>query len=243
MHSPFVYRLVKEVLDDRKSYYIFDALEAERRRLLHSNEVIEVTDLGAGSQRNTGKHRKVSEIARHSLKYPRYARLLFRLIQHLNYKRVLELGTSLGITTAYLTAAAEEVVSLEGCTEQSRVAADVANGLGLAGRMRLLTGAFDDLLLHPEVVGVHDAPRCFDLIFIDGHHRGDALLRYVNKLQAHLNPGGCMVIDDINWSADMRQAWNKLIQREDFTLSIDLFEMGLLFTELDMVRQHFVLRY
>lgn len=238
-----MFSLVNEVLNPSKTYYVFDAIEAQRSALLQSHEVIAVTDLGAGSHTGAGRERKVAHIARTALKSPRYAQLLFRLIQHLGYRRVLELGTSLGVTTAYLAAASDEVVSLEGCKEHTRIAKGVAKNLGLAGRMTVLTGAFDDLLLHPLVSGTVGSSPGFDLIFIDGHHRGDALLRYVSKLRPHLNEGGCLVIDDINWSADMRRAWERLRREEEHVLTLDVFEMGLIFTDLDMARQHFVLRY
>jgi predicted O-methyltransferase YrrM len=238
VHSPFVYGLVTEVLCDRKRYYAFEPIEAQRARWRASDATIEVNDLGAGSKSLKKRQRRVKDIAQTSLKRPKHARMLFRLIQYCHFKRVLELGTSLGVTTAYLAAAAEEVISLEGCRETIRLAQDTLNNLKLNDRVQLLCGDFDDLLLHPAVQA---AP--FDLIFIDGNHRGEALLRYVKKLQPLLSEGGCFVVDDIYWSNDMQQAWIKLKNDLSYQLSIDVFELGLLFTGLDRVKQHFTLRY
>lgn len=237
VHSPFVYQLVEEVLNDQREFYAFEVLEAQRKKLLASDEVIQVTDLGAGSKVLKGDQRRVGDIAKTAVKAPKYARMLFRLIAHEKYTSVLELGTSLGITTAYLASAAQKVVSLEGCPQHLRIASQVADDLGLTGRMTFLNGDFDDLLVHPAVQAE------FDLIFIDGNHRGDALLRYFRKLRPLLRDGGCFVIDDIHWSADMFETWEQLRRDEHFELSIDLFELGLLFSGRDMVKQHFVLRY
>lgn len=237
VHSPFVFQLVEEVLNEQREFYAFEALEEQRQKLLASQEVIQVTDLGAGSKVLKGNQRMVGDIAKTAVKAPKYARLLFRLIAHEKYTSVLELGTSLGMTTAYLASAAQKVVSLEGCPQHLRVAAQVADELGLTGRMTFLNGNFDDLLIHPAVQAE------FDLIFIDGNHRGDALLRYFKKLRPLLRDGGCFVIDDIHWSPDMFEAWEQLRSDEHFELSIDLFELGLLFSGRDMVKQHFTLRY
>lgn len=237
VHSPFVYRLVEEVLNDQKRFYPFDAVEKQRRSLQKSNEIIEVLDLGAGSHRKSGKNRKVSDIATSALKRPKYARLLFRLINHCKYSQVLELGTSLGITTGYLAATSAHVVTLEGCPETQRIAHSTIKTLGLDESVTFILGAFDKSLSHPAVQAE------FDLIFIDGHHIGSAMLNYYHQLRSRLKPGGCIVIDDINWSKDMRNAWQTLLASTDLNLRIDLFEMGLLIDRPEMEAQHFTLRY
>jgi predicted O-methyltransferase YrrM len=237
VHSPFVYRIIENVLDDDRQYYAFDAIKHLRRDLLASKERITVTDLGAGSKHFTSPERMVADIAKTAVKAPKYAQMLFRLAQLEGYTSVLELGTSLGITSAYLAAATKSVVTLEGCPQHVRLAKQHAEKLGLTGRMTFLQGNFDDLLIHPAVQAE------FDLIFIDGNHRGDALKRYVTNLRPQLRDGGCFVIDDIHWSPDMQQAWDEISQHEDYQLSIDLFELGLLFTGRDMVKQHFTLWY
>ena len=58
-----------------------------------------MVDYGAGSTGNTST---VSGIARRSLKRPKHARALAALAAHLPSQATLELGTSLGLTSAYL---------------------------------------------------------------------------------------------------------------------------------------------
>ena len=237
-HSPFAYALIEEVINPKKQYYAFDAIEDERMRLLGSSERIAVTDLGAGSKRLKGHLRSVSDIAATAVKRPKYAQLLFRLVQHLHYRDVLELGGSLGITTAYLAAAAERVTSIEGCSEHIRLAGEVHRRLQLNGKITLINDAFDRALGHPA----EGEKKNYDLIYIDGDHRGEALLRYVELLLPRLNATGCLVVDDINWSADMHAAWETLRADPRFEVSVDLFEMGLLFLPRGIEPQHFVLR-
>lgn len=237
VHSPFVYRFVEEVLNDRKRYYPFHALEAERSKLLRNTEMIAVRDMGAGSRIHKSANRSVAAIASSALKRPKYARLLFRLVNHLKYQDVLELGTSLGITSAYFAAAGARVVTLEGCGNTLQIAAASFEDLELSNLITCIEGPFDSTIHHPAVQAE------YDLIFIDGHHIGAAMLAYYTELRKRLKPGGCMVIDDINWSRDMRDAWKSLLATTDLNLQIDLFEMGLLIDRPEMKAQMFTLRY
>ncbi|MDG1262676.1 MAG: class I SAM-dependent methyltransferase [Flavobacteriales bacterium] len=237
-HSAFIFDLFEHVFDEGIVFYSFEAIENERARLKGSNEVIDVLDLGAGSKFQSSSQRKISQIARTALKRPKYARLLFRLCNHLNYHNVLELGTSLGVTTAYLSHAVSSgsVYSIEGSKSIWEKAVEVGNNLNLRN-VHYLNGAFSEVV--PSIL----EKKTFDLIFIDGHHQGDALIEYVEMVQDDLNPDGCLVVDDINWSPDMQEAWQKLVQSPTFSLSLDFFEMGLLFKKEGMVKQHHVIKY
>lgn len=234
-HSPFLFTLFEEVFNEEKHYYVFDAIERERMRRWNDDRSIEVEDLGAGSRAMKGSSRSIASIAKHSAKRPKYARMLFRLIHHQDYTRVLELGTSLGLTTAYLAAAAKETISVEG---SSSLAEEAKGTLERTKQFaQVIHSSFDDYLKSL------DPRERFDLIFIDGHHEGEALLNYFTLLKPHLNDNGCFVIDDINWSADMQRAWQALIQDDAFELKLDLFELGLLFKREGMVPQYHQIRY
>ena len=112
LHSPFVYELYNEVIRDTRHYYAYDRVEALRARMLVSDQVIRVTDFGTGAGQPAA--RKAAFIARRYATPQRFARLLFRLVNRARPVYILEMGTSLGITTAYLAAAnsASQVVTL-----------------------------------------------------------------------------------------------------------------------------------
>jgi predicted O-methyltransferase YrrM len=233
-HSDFIYKLFREVFYDSKAFYAFPKIEESREALLKSNQTIQFLDLGAKGDGQV-RQRKVADMARKSLKHPRYARLLFRLIHFMRYKQCLELGTSLGITTLYMSYACEgEVTTIEGSPEVSMLAQSNAKQHARKN-IHFRMGSFDELL--PQL------NQTFDFIFIDGDHRGEAVLKNVQMLLPSLSENGCMVIDDINWSGDMNQCWKELCASNDFNLSMDLFELGLLFRAPGMAKQHFVARY
>ena len=104
LHSPFVYQLYEDVILEQKPFYAYDIIESLRAKMLISEEEIESIDFGTGKNQYPVK-RKVSFIARRFSSPLRSARLLFRLVDRFRPGYILEAGTSLGITTAYLASA------------------------------------------------------------------------------------------------------------------------------------------
>ena len=64
--------------------------------------VLEILDLGASSSYFNTHKRTISQVAATSLAPPQMCQLLSRLIAHSHSKQIMELGTSMGITTLYL---------------------------------------------------------------------------------------------------------------------------------------------
>ena len=104
-HSPFVYKLVDEVIYDFSAKKVYEDIELQRKKLLNDDTLLTITDMGAGSQLNKNRQKKVSELAKNALKSPRLAQLIYRLAKQHPAQKIIELGTCLGITTAYLAKA------------------------------------------------------------------------------------------------------------------------------------------
>ena len=207
-------------------------IELERSRLLEDQNEVPPLDLGAGSQ---SKARTVAEIAQSALKRPRHARALAGLASYLDAAVVLELGSCLGITTAYLGKHAASVTTIEGNPMLVGHAKDIWRRLNVQN-VTSIVGDFDDVL--PSL-----PPQQYDLIFIDGNHRGAALIRYVNKLAPCLSEKGVIVCDDIHWSRDMEAAWDELIQENRWSLRIDFYEWGLLTANPSLAREFHRIRF
>ena len=207
-------------------------IEQERSRLLHDQNDVPPLDLGAGSQ---SKARTVAEIAQNALKRPRHARALAGLARHLDAVGVLELGTCLGITTAYLGKHAASVTTIEGNPALAKHSEDVWQRLNVQN-VTSIVGNFDDVL--PSL-----PPQQYDLVFIDGNHRGSALLQYVNELAPYLTEKGVIVCDDIHWSRDMESAWDELIQENRWSLRVDFYEWGLLTANPSLASEFHCIRF
>ncbi|OGX88430.1 SAM-dependent methyltransferase [Hymenobacter lapidarius] len=239
LHSPFVFGLYTSVVRHTGRYGAYEALEARRQELLASPTTISVTDFGAGSHTDAGAQRGVAAIARTAAKPPHLAQLLFRLVNYFRPATILELGTSLGLTTAYLAAAdsRSRVVTLEGCPNVAAVARETFSRLHL-GNVEVVEGNIDDTLA--PTLSALTAP--LDFAFFDGNHRYEPTLRYFEQCLAHRRDESVFVFDDIHWSADMERAWEVIKAHSDVTITVDLFYIGLVFFRTGQPKQHFSLR-
>src|SRR5215467_13569827 len=108
IHSPFVYKFIRQILMDGRSYDAYMKIEKFRRKLSADKREIQVTDWGAGSHGKNGLNKSVAEIANRSLSTRKFGRLLFRLSNYYQAGTIIELGSSLGISTAYLASGREK---------------------------------------------------------------------------------------------------------------------------------------
>lgn len=243
VHSPYLYSLIDNVIDDTSnSYYVWQDIELCRVALLLSTKSIYVEDYGTG----VSGTRRLSAIARTSLKPARQAQLLFRLVNFLFHEKgaplyIVELGTSLGLTTAYLAAVdrRNRVVTYEGSSTIADVAKQQWRILGL-DNITCIEGNIDDTLFNSARVKENDK---VDFIFLDANHSYEATLRYFEQLLSVVGEKTMMVIDDIHSSPDMDRAWWRIKHHEWVTSSFDLFDFGILFFDEHYLRRHYRLRY
>ena len=147
IHSPFVYRFVREVLMDRNQYPVYFIAESYRKRLLNNLDSIEVIDLGAGGKDKSIKQKQISTIAKSALKPPKYSQMLYRFASTYSCRNIVELGTSLGVTTCYLahTPHLESITTIEGAPQIATFASLQFNLMKLQN-VKFVTGNFDNTL-------------------------------------------------------------------------------------------------
>lgn len=239
LHSPFVFGLYTSVVRHTGAYGAYEAIEARRQTLLSSPASLSVTDFGAGSHTGAGAQRRVADIARTAAKPPHLAQLLFRLANYFRPATILELGTSLGLTTAYLAAADSQhrVVTFEGCPNVAAVARETFAALDL-GNIDIVEGNID----HTLAIALTGLPGPVDFAFFDGNHRYEPTLRYFELCLTHRTDDSVFVFDDIHWSAEMERAWEVIKSHPDVTITVDLFYVGLVFFRKGQPKQHFWLR-
>jgi predicted O-methyltransferase YrrM len=238
-HSPFVYKLVDEVIYDFYAKSDYHDIEEQRKKLLNDDTRITVTDLGAGSHLNKNRTKAIKEIAKNALKTPRLAQLIYRLAKHNNPSSIIELGTCLGITTAYLSKAcpAADIVSIEGCPETAKKAYQNFQDLEL-DNVELQVGNFDELL--PKVI---EEATQLDFVYVDGNHRKDATLNYFNWCLPKVHENSLLIFDDIYWSKGMKEAWEQIKSHPEVTVTIDLFWIGLVYFKKGQAKEHFKIKF
>lgn len=240
IHSPFVFDFVKKVMNDNTAYPVCQSIEKIRKQLLTDSTVIEVEDFGAGSSIIKTNKRVVSAIAASSLKPKKYAQLLYRMVQYYKPEKIVELGTSFGITTAYLASAnaASKVFTCEGSGAIAIIAKQNFEALHL-NNVQVTEGDFTKTL-SPLLASLHTV----NFAFADGNHRKEPTLQYFQQLLNYSTNTTILVFDDIHWSAEMEEAWAIIKNHERVTLTIDLFFIGIALINPDFkAPQHFIIRF
>ncbi|KIC89450.1 SAM-dependent methyltransferase [Flavihumibacter sp. ZG627] len=240
IHSPFVFSFIRDVLNDNRKYNCYGRIELIRSRLLNDQRQLVVEDLGAGAGRGGGRERSIVSIAKNAAKPPRLAKLLFRVVNYFQPSLMIELGTSLGITTAYLASGNinGKLYTLEGAPA---IAAAAKQNLDEAGvsNVEQISGNFDDTLA-PLLNRIGTV----DFAYIDGNHRYEPTMRYFRQLLASSNYNSIIVLDDIHWSKEMETAWNDIRNHAGVSCTIDLFFLGFVFFRPEFKsKQHFIIRF
>jgi predicted O-methyltransferase YrrM len=235
VHSPFLFQFTRFVLREKHSFYIFNTIEKLRILMLKDNRILDINDFGTGNNRS----KPVSFIADQSLKSAKYGQLLFRMVHYFKPHNVLELGTSLGITTSYLASSSTEIhcVSMEGCPQIAQVAKENIDKLDLKN-IELVVGNIDNTLI--EVLNKINK---LDFVFFDANHQSKAILNYFELCLTKVHNYTIMVIDDVYWSDDMEMAWKKIKDHPQVTSTIDLFQIGIVFFNTDLHKKHYKMRY
>lgn len=238
LHSPFLFYLYNTAINTRKEFYAFEPIESLRKKSLNNHKVIEVCDLGAGSTSLNNKIRSISDITKISVKNTKTSQLLFRMAWFMKPNNIVELGTSLGFTSAYLASAnpKSRLYTFEGCPETANLAQNNLQRLKLEN-IEIVRGNID-ITLEPKL----EKLTMVDMAFIDANHRYEPTLRYFNQLINKCHEGSFMVFDDIHWSKEMGSAWKEIIQDQRVTISLDLFHVGIIFFRKNAPKQHFKLK-
>ena len=239
-HSPFVFEFITKVLNDANNYPAYKGVEELREKLLLDNSVLTIEDFGAGSSVSKSNQRTIASIAKNAAKPKKFGQLLYRMIQYYKPEQVLELGTSLGITTSYLASANPNagVFTLEGSEEIAGAASKNFQSSGL-NNIELITGNFDETL-----ASTIKRFSSVDFSFIDGNHRYQPTINYFNQILNKTHNNSVLIFDDIHWSKEMEQAWDEIKHHTAVTCTIDLFFIGLVFFRSEIKeKQHFKIRF
>ncbi len=231
LHSPFIFKLYYEVIIPSKTYRI-SSIENIRKRMHKDHRELEVVDFKTGSNTIVS----VAGVAKRSVSTKKFSAFLSLLIRHLKVESVMETGTSVGVNALYMAYNAEKLVSIEG----SMSLASIARKNIECSKTRNIEIINSDLYQSLESEIVRNKPQ---LYFLDADHRSSSIAFCIDLILKHTPDTKCIIIHDIYWSKDMYEMWKKLVEDPRFSLSIDIFQAGILFPKLDMEKQHFTLRF
>ena len=232
--------LIKKLKEPNiKKYTDCIKIEDLRRQLLNSEKEIQINDFGAGSNINIASKRKIKDITRNSAKSQKFGRLLYKIVTLYKPQIILELGTSLGISTCYLAEGNKkaEVITLEGCKNTSEIAKNNFEKINKKN-IKLILGNFNDTLQEQL-----SKLKSIDLAFIDGNHQEKPTIEYFEKILKYSHEKTIFIFDDIHWSNGMEKAWKHIIQNKKVSLSIDLFFVGIVFINPELEKANSFIRF
>jgi predicted O-methyltransferase YrrM len=222
IHSPYLFALLSRMMDRNINYYDFENLHDlreyfKRQKLRFSGE-----DPGAGSS-IPGDNRSIRKIMKHAVSPAWKSEVFYRLLEFYQPKKILELGTSLGLNTLYLAHSNPDitVITIEGNPEIHRFASTLFKRL----KMQNITAVCGNIDDHLESILQSDPD--INCIIMDANHRLEPTLSYFELIKKHLSPG-LVIMDDIHWSPGMTEAWNKCRSEGNFNVDIDFYYFGLL---------------
>jgi predicted O-methyltransferase YrrM len=159
---------------------------------------------------------------------PLWGEFLLRLTRELAPRSSVELGTALGLSTAYQAAGLElngtgTLTTFEGAKAWAAVAEQGLSDLGLSERATVEVGPIDETL--PRAL-TRIGP--IDYAYLDADHTEEATVKHFDTILPHMAPGGVAVLDDIAFSREMSRAWHAIRRRDRVSTSLALGRMGVL---------------
>lgn len=238
IHSPFVFHFYKHILLGKVHIPVSSKIESIRKRMRIDNSVFSCEEYGAGSLYSRSSVRKVKNIAKRSLKSNKLAQLLYRLVYYQQPTYILDLGTSLGITTAYQASAVPNsfFYTFEGCSSILTYANQIFQELKL-NHIKSVQGNLD----HTLKSLITQIPQV-DYVFFDANHQFYSTMSYFLICLEKAHEHTVFVFDDIHYSPEMSRAWRKIKEHDRVSITIDLFFIGIVFFKTTQVKQDFILR-
>lgn len=238
LHSPFVFDFFNTVMNVKLDTPVIQQIENERKSFVKDTSEMPFVEYGAGSRVNNGSTRVVGDVAKSSLSGSWQCELMYNLIKRYQPHSILEIGTSLGISSAYLAAASKHssIITLEGNPSSADKARALFNRLDLSN-IELIEGEFGE-----TIDKALNRSKKIDCAFIDGNHRKQATIDYFHMIRQKTDTHSFVIVDDIYWSVGMQEAWQEIIKHDSVAFSLDLFRFGIVFFDHSvMEKQHFSL--
>lgn len=237
VHSPNIFDFYIKAIFSKENFD-YSLAENTLKNLKKSKQKIKVLSVGAkGNGSITEK--EISKIAKNSSSYGRYGRLLQRISAYLKPKKILELGTSLGIGTIYLSSGYKDskVITIEACPQTQKFAENNFKNLGIIN-IKSINANFDDVL---DTILTENED--ISLIFVDGNHTYEATKKYFATICQHAKKQTVAIFDDINWSSGMSKAWNEIKNSEKTIVAIETLRMGIIFFDSNLTQKIYCTRY
>lgn len=202
----------------------FTVIEAERSRLRDCRDPLVDGTLSPVWVIDEGK--TVADACGVSIKSD-YPKFLYSLARNLGAKQGIELGTNVGISSAYIGIGLQRAndqfkfVTLDASVYRQRLAKGIHQKIGLSN-ITYLPGLFEETL--SDAISRLGK---IDFAFIDGDHTYKSTLSFFEQFHEVAVDNAVFVFDDIRWSDGMLKAWQMLEKDPRIAVSIDFDRIGI----------------
>ena len=240
IHSPYLFEFLHDVVFNRAGMEVPESIVQLHERLKRDRSPIPAGNHGAGSMVDRAANRTVGSFVRRSSVSKKYGALLYRIVQWFRPGMIIELGTGLGISTLYLSAAATGIPlhTIEGNPVRAKFAGSMfmMNGMEhVQVHVGDLGRELDHLLQELKgTAGGGGARGGRFLAFVDGNHRFEPTIRYMRQLVDAAGEEAVIILDDIHWSREMHGAWMEVTGWPEVRVTIDLFHAGIILLRRDL---------
>jgi len=238
VHSPFVFKCLTSCFNAKTKAEKSDIIKTYNFFLKKNKNRIHVTDYGAGSRIFKNNERRVSDIAKNAGISIKRAKILIRMVKYFNVNAILEIGTSLGMSTLALALGNKKakIITLEGCSETVKIPQNELHKY-VKNKIDFKIGEFGDTL--PKVL----ENQKYDLVYFDGNHQKEPTITYFEQCLQTIHNDSIFIFDDIHWSKEMTEAWEYIKNHEKVKLTLDTFNWGIVFFRKEQQeKEHFIIR-
>ncbi len=205
VHSPFVFDLITNVIEEKRPYYCYAQLSVGRLRLLRDNHKITF-----GNRPLT-----IRKILDSNCFTEQEHRFLFRLANRFQPEIIYVAGSDFGLTPLYLTA-----YSRKSCCIVFEPELSVAN----IARELIKKSALASIDIYNKMPDISDK---IDLI-VWGNAKTFSMQTF-ERFLGNVNDESVMVFSGIKASPENRKTWDAICKHSKVTVTLDLYRFGIVF--------------
>ncbi len=237
VHSPFVYNLITKVIEEKRPYYCYDDIELVRRQFYYRETRFPWIDRRHGKKEVPDM--PVGHILRREAIRKKQGELLFRLANYFKPRHILQFGCSAGISTLYLTAYSPEVAcTVLECMPSLAVVARQVWQKAARGPVDLRVGEYPALL--PGALKKIDR---LDFVFFNRlEEAADRETLFEACLEKAHNET-VIVLSGIKANRAMRAFWRSVCGRQDVTVTLDLYTLGIVILNRKLHKRNYTVYF
>jgi predicted O-methyltransferase YrrM len=206
------------VIEERCPYYRFSDIESLRKRLLLQKEMADIVEREAIC--------------------PKQGALLFRLANYFRPKNIVQIGSSVGLSTLYLTSYRQEVrcIALEKTSEHASIAHWVYEK-GARTFVDLRIGDYQTVL-----PGILEEMKTVDFVFFNTCREASNASLFDTCVK-YAQADTIFVFEGIKKNRTMRKLWKTICRRPEVTVTLDLYSMGIVFFNKKLHKRNYTVYF